>query len=167
MDKWNSIWIILIILCVGIFIGFNSCSKKYPVSEFKQRYVQKLNNELSDSNNPVRVHTEKIHSLIGSVTVTKAYVSNLKVDTKDGSDDVGKDGKNIQRITVEITTEWDGLIHKDGRTVFEVAVVNADGNFKEAYKKKTFSDAYINLDDVGFWQSVISLLITVLPLCFG
>ena len=73
---------------------------------------------------------------------------------EDGSANVGVEGNNIRRINLEITTRWDGMIHKNGYTVIGIEIENINGEGKVTSAGITRTDALINTEDPKFWYEV-------------
>ena len=150
------------IISLAIILLGGGCSKKVPVKEFSAKFERDINTALEYRGNAFRKYVEDSH---GTVDVRYAYVSDLKVETKDGSDDAGTDGQNIRRIRMEITAIWDGVIHKGGSTVIGIVLENVNGKFEVREPKIIRTDALINLRDSEFWFDtgwLIGALIAIL-----
>jgi hypothetical protein len=160
--------LLVVIGAVGLIVlGQSGCEKfplaqKYSVSEFKEKFERETNNALSSSSHPLRRRVENAH---GTVDVRQAYVSSLAVETKDGSDDVGKDGKNIRRIKMTITTIWDGFIHKGGRTELTLLIENTGNGLKTVDSRISYTNAMINTEDSEFWSDLGGAVVTLAILC--
>ena len=124
----------LVAVCVS------GCENTYSVGEYKKQLEEKTNAELSRPDHPFRQRVERAH---GTVDVTRAYVSSLEVETKDGSDNAGKDGENIRRVKMKITTNWDGWIHNGGYTELTVIADNVNGRLQTVDAKITDTNALI------------------------
>ena len=137
---------LLLILCiVGVATASSKPAEKvFTVKDFRVRVEHELNEELKSPNHPIRKRTENAHV---TVDVRMAYVSDIQVVTKDGSNNVGKVGENIRRMSIDITTIWDGFFRKDGKTVFHIEWQNVNGEFKVTQDKIAQTDAIYNAED--------------------
>ena len=119
--KKRIFWIsgsIAVLVVIGLVIfGIYWNYGRMTVEDYQARAEQEINQALSNSGHSLRKYVENAHK---TVNVHTAYVSNLKITTKDGSKNVGADGKNIRQIHIEITTRWNGIFHKNGCTVVGV-----------------------------------------------
>jgi|GEM_PF-6666767 len=121
------------------------------VAQFRNYVERDINKELANLNNPVVKRIEAAH---GTVTVKKIYVSDVQVKTKDGSDLAGPEGNNVRSFSVAITSIWDGVFHKDGRTVLGILFENVNGELEVTAAKILQTDAMINMEDQNFWYNV-------------
>ena len=121
------------------------------VAEFREQAEQEINKALSSPSHDLRKYVENAHK---TVTVHTAYVSDLQITTKDGGNNAGVEGKNIRRIHLEITTRWNGMIHKNGYTVVGVDLENINGEGKVTNAGIIRTDALINTEDPKFWYEV-------------
>ncbi|MBO4649156.1 MAG: hypothetical protein J5806_13470 [Lentisphaeria bacterium] len=121
------------------------------VAEYRETTRQRINYELSSSNHKLRQRVEAAHV---TVTVYSAYMSDLQIQTKDGSDNAGSDGSNIQHMHMEITARWNGAIHKGGKTVIGIDFENINGKFEVTSSKIIKTDALVNTEDPNFWYEV-------------
>ena len=152
-DQTNGPWIFgivsLIVMVILLVIGaMGGDSGEVTVAEFREAAEQQLNKDLATPGHGLRQYVENAHK---TVTVHTAFVSDLKITTKDGSDNAGVQGSNIRRIHLEITFRWDGIIHKNGYTVvgFEIENINGEGKVTSAGIVR--SDALVNTEDPEFW----------------
>ena len=125
--------------------------REMTVSEFREAAEQEINKSLSTKEHDLRKFVENAHK---TVTVHTAYVSDLQITTKDGSNTAGVEGKNIRRIHLEITTRWDGMIHKNGYTVVGIDLENINGEGKVTNAGIIKTDALVNTEDPKFWYEV-------------
>ena len=132
-------------LAISFFSAGCSDSPK-TVAEFANQYEKKINESLANPKNAFRKYVEDDHV---TVDVKEAYVSDLKIETKDGSNNTGEGGHNIRKIKMNITTKWDGFFHKDGTTVLGILIENVGGKFKITEQKIVKTDALIH--DLEFW----------------
>ena len=136
-----------IILLIFVIAGGGSMT----VSEYREKAEQEINKALSSSSHDLRKYVENAHK---TVTVHTAYVSDMQITTKDGSNNVGVEGKNIRRIHLEITTRWDGMIHKNGFTVIGTDLENINNEWKVTNSEIVRTDAIVNTEDPKFWYKV-------------
>ena len=130
-----------------------SCGEgnEMTVAEFREKAESGINQALSSSNHDLRRYVEDAHK---TVTVHSAYVSDFRVITKDGSTNAGAEGNNIRRVELEITTRWDGMIHKNGYTVIGIEIDNISGEWKATQTGIIRTNALINTEDPKFWYEV-------------
>ena len=153
LKKWLLGSAICIVLVVAIaFMSHLPGITTVTVTDYQNHIEQKVNRELQSSSNRLKTLVEEAHV---SVSVTKAYVSKCCAETKDGSNDAGNlDGKNIRKVYMEITTIWDGLIHKNGRTIIGIELEDVNGEVQLTKADFVKSDALINIYDRKFWYNV-------------
>ena len=151
----NGAWIFGIVssLAVVIFlvIALASGANDMTVAEFREAAEQEINKALSTSDHDLRRYVENAHK---TVTVHTAYVSDMQITTKDGSNNAGAEGNNIRRIHLEITTRWDGMIHKNGHTVVGIDIESINGEAKVTSAGIIRTDAMVNTEDPKFWYEV-------------
>ena len=150
--------VIVIIIILAIVVGVTSVAilmysqnNRYTVNWCREKMEKELNEKLSQSDNPI---VKKVEAAHGTVDVTQAYVSDLSITTKDGSDIAGEHGENIRNISCIITTRWDGYIHKNGTTVVRITWENINGKLQVTNAKIIRTDALINMEDPAFWYEV-------------
>jgi|GEM_PF-1179389 len=136
------------VIIVGVLDGGTS---EITVAEFREAAEKEFNAALSSSNHDLRRRVENAHK---TVTVHSAYVSDLRIITKDGSNNAGIEGNNIRRINLEITTRWDGILHKNGYTVVGIEIENISDKWKVTNAGIIRTDAVINTEDPNFWYEV-------------
>ena len=159
----HAVWWILGIVLIGIVVAFFwfgggsiATPQKITVAEYREKFEKKLNGELQDGGHPLRKLIEQAHV---TVDVTQAYVSRIRIFTKDGSDVAEIGGKNnIRRVDIEVSTLWDGVLHKNGKTVLSVTVEDVGGKFQATGHKIIRTDAMVNLEDPKFWVEAGALL---------
>ena len=140
----------IVLLAVLFYPG--SCLNTVTLSEYQEHIEQKINKQLGDSEHKLRKMVENAHL---TVNVTNAYVSRCAAETKDGSNDAGGyGGKNIRKVTMNITTRWDGLLHKGGETIVGIELENVNGNVQITKAAIIKSDALININDPKFWYAI-------------
>ena len=159
----HGVWWILGIILIGVIAAFAwyggskpAAPSKITVAEYREKFEKKLNGELQDRSHPLRKLIEQAHV---TVDVTQAYVSRIKIFTKDGADVAEIGGKNnIRRVDVEVSTLWDGVLHKNGKTVLSVTVEDVGGKFQATGHRIIRTDAMVNLEDPKFWVEAGALL---------
>lgn len=153
----NGAWIFgFVSVLVAVILLFAGAAgevfgSEQTVAEFRETAEKEINAALSSSDHDLRRRVENAHK---TVTVHSAYVSDLRLTTKDGSSNAGVDGNNIRRINLEITTRWDGIFHKNGYTVIGIEIENISGEWKVTSAGITRTDAMINTEDPNFWYEV-------------
>lgn len=152
----NGAWIfgIIAVLLAVVILGIMASGDDQPaitVAEFREQAEQEINKALSTSDHNMRKYVENAHK---TVTVHTAYVSDLQITTKDGTNNAGVGGKNIRRLHLEITTRWDGLIHKNGFTVIGTDLENINNEWKVTNSGIIKTDAIVNTEDPKFWYEV-------------
>ena len=159
----HAVWWILGIILIGVVAAFVwyggstlAAPSKITVAEYRENFEKKLNGELQDRSHPLRKLIEQAHV---TVDVTQAYVSGIKIVTKDGTN-VAEEGKrnNIRRVDIQISTRWDGVLHKNGKTVVNVTIEDVGGKFQATEHKIIKTDAVVNLEDPKFWMEAGALL---------
>ena len=157
------VYLLMPLICMVSLLYFTGCTdeafRSESVGEYSKRLEQKLNKDLSDPNNAVRRRVESAH---GTVDVTSAYISKIRIVTKDGSDNAGVDGSNVSEVHVNIMTYWDGIFHKDGYTEFYANIDMASGQPKGKKAGIVRTNAWINMEDPEFWLSVAGCLILLI-----
>ena len=145
--------ILAFVICVLLIaiIGAIGGDGEYTVADFRNDTEQKINRELCKKNNPINQLVEAAHL---TVTVTEAYVSDVRASTKDGSNLAGRNGSNIKNAKIYITTRWDGNIHKNGKTVVELSYERVRDEWKVMDAKIVETDALVTTTDPDFWYKV-------------
>ena len=151
---------IVLIGVVAAFFWFGGSSVTAPpkvtVAEYQEKIESKVNRELQDRKHPLRQYVEKAHV---TVDVTQAYVSGCRVFTKNGTN-IAKEGSknNVRRVEMQISTRWDGIIDKGGKTVVAITLEDVGGSFQMTDHAIIKTTAAVNIDDPKFWISLGSLL---------
>ena len=117
------------------------------IEEYSEEIERKFNNDLKSRDNPLRKRIENAHI---TVTVKSAYVSNIKITTKNGKKRILKES-DIRRIEIEFTTIWDGIIHRNGKTIFSLVVEDTGEGLQPIEAEITYTDAWFNIEDPMFW----------------
>lgn len=167
MNTKNIVWILIIAAAAAFgFCGCKDNGKGSTSSIFKPRtitlaqYEQKrrneINRELSKPSGELRQalfsRVKKAHK---TVTVKQAYVSKFMATTTDGRDVVFVDNSNISEVTMQITTRWDGIFHKNGFTDLEIVYRMAENNKMDIISCKIVdTNASVNTEDPNFWYKV-------------
>ena len=133
----------------------------YTVSDFCRDLEKKTNDELQNPDHPVRKRVEMEHL---TVSVYQAHVSNLEVQTKDGSNNVGRDLSNVRSVSCDFTLLWNGIIHKGGRTVVHYEYECIDGKLHFISSKNhsgeiIYTDALITISDPKFWETIALIIL--------
>ena len=147
---------IVLIGVVAAFVWYGGSMSKVTVAEYREKVEKKFNEELQDKSHPVRKLVETAHV---TVDVKRAYVSGIKLTTKDGSNVAEIGGKNnIRQADIQISTLWDGIFHKGGKTVLRVTIEDVGGKFQTTGHEIFYTDAMMNLEDPKFWFDLGALL---------
>lgn len=107
---------LLCISAVGVMaiIGpLNGINGGRTVSDYKAMVINEVNEELSKSDSKLKKMIEDAHV---TVTVTSTEIIRCDVITLDGTDKVGKGDSNIDKVSMVIRFQWDGILHKGGYT---------------------------------------------------
>ena len=145
-----------LIICLAIVavVGFFIYRSFTPLGKFERHLKNNINRELAYSGHAVRRYVEGKHV---SVSVKKAKVTSIDVETIDGSYDVGEYLENILWVKVRIKTNWDGIFHKDGFTTCEIETKFKDGKETESIIKIIDSDAVFQNGDVWLQVGLLGL----------
>ncbi len=164
-NSYKKLWIWIVIvssvfLCLFHALNFSQSSFHEPtIAEFQESFEHEVNSALESPSHELRRRIEKAHA---SVSVHTAYISGCRITTKDGSHNAGVDGSNIRRIDLEITTRWDGIIHKNGYTVIGITIENIKGEAQMTDAKIISTNALVNMEDPEFWLDVGSAVIMLM-----
>ena len=148
--------VVTILVIVGIAKGCGDPPPPpiYTVSQFENSFRNIMDSELSDPSHSIRKRIESAHA---TVDVNSAEVSYIKCLTFDGTNDAGgKEGRKIKNVRMRITTRWDGIFHKNGKTVLEVVLHRDSSNSEFTLQRGEIieSDAVVNIEDPEFWYKV-------------
>ena len=141
----------LAIFVIGIVIFYFSGSRPQTLEAYKQECIQSINQALKDPNNAVKQRIESAHK---TVVVTSARVTYCEATTIDGSNNAGVNGSNIASLKLNIMTRWDGMIHKNGYTVFSIEYDLSGGNCEVKNAGIIETDALVNTENPEFWYGV-------------
>lgn len=136
------------VICALLIGGI---SGEYTVADFRNDTEQNINRALQQENNMIKQLVETAHV---TVTLTEAYVSDVRATTKDGSNLAGRNGSNIKNTKIYITTRWDGFLHKNGKTVVELSYERVRDEWKVMDAKIVETDAWVDITDSKFWYKV-------------
>ena len=136
-------------LCLLIF--YSCGSSPQTLEEYQQECIQSMNKALQDPNNAIKQRIESAHK---TVVVTSAHVTRCEATTIDGSNNAGVDGSNIASLKLNIMTRWDGMIHKNGYTVFSIEYDLSGGEYKVKNAGIIETNALVNTEDPEFWYAV-------------
>ncbi|MCL2742377.1 MAG: hypothetical protein FWE67_00845 [Planctomycetaceae bacterium] len=130
---------LLIALC------FTACGRNTTTEAYRQTVIREINGYLQNESDERRRYIEFAHQ---TVTVTSATVTSCQIETLDGSNNAGYEGKNVSRVTYEITAYWDGVFHKQGHSVLKIV---SDVQNGKSTAKIIKTDAVVNIEDPNFW----------------
>ena len=141
----------LAIFIIGIVIFYSCGLSPQTLEEYKQECIQSVNKELQNPKNAIKQRIESAHK---TVVVTSAHVTYCEATTIDGSNNAGVNGSNISSLKLNIMTRWDGMIHKNGYTVFSIEYDLSGGKFEVKNAGIIETDALVNTEDPEFWYGV-------------
>jgi hypothetical protein len=158
-DYSRAIKTIAVWICIGICVLCSACTGKnnpiVSVKEEEQAVKNVLNESLKNRDLPI---TREIIAFVEdahvTVTAKRCYVTEVKIETEDGSDyiDTRKEGSDVRGVRVTFVVDWDGFVHEDGHTVL---ALKYDGYFREVSTAKILeTDAKVNINDPKFWLKV-------------
>lgn len=132
--------------------------KNQSVESFQSHIIETINRELANPNHTLRVFVQNQH---GTVTVKQAYVSDCTVKTTDYNKSIKPDCSNIQSISYTINFIWDGIFHKNGKTIIRITEDHKTG---ATQSEIVHTDALIS-DMDAFLEPFMEELINVLLFC--
>ena len=127
------------------------------VDEYREKVEKALNEDLKSSSHPLRKRVEYAH---GTVTVKSAYISDIKIITKNGKDRIRKES-DIRRVEMNVTNIWDGIFHYNGKTILGITVEDTGDGLNPTGAKIVYTDAIVNVEDPKFWLKAAAVVITV------
>jgi len=97
-------------------------------------FLRASNKDLEDSTSSFRKMIKSFVETVHAPVVFKsAKVTKCVVETLDGSDDCGKNGENIESLTLRLSNNWEGGISgMPGKSVidFTIYVADEDGDWR-------------------------------------
>lgn len=126
--------------------------RERTVSDYKAETIKEINAELSKPDSKLKEFIEDAHL---TVTVKSTSIVRCDVTTVDGSEKAGKDDSNIDRVSLLIRFNWEGLIdtgYSDLRLEYDVK------NDRLLKSEIEYTTALINVTDPQFWFGVGELI---------
>ena len=96
---------------------------RMDVAEYRKPIIGKMNQLLRNKDHVFRKLVEGIHP---TVKVTRARALSCKVTTKDGTNFVGKNGRNVKKIDILVEVRHTGLLGGIGETLLDATFENID-----------------------------------------
>ena len=132
--------------------GQNSQIKERAVSDYRAEAIRDVEAELSKPDSKLKKRIEDAHL---TVTVKSTRVVRCDVTTVDGTDRAGKDDSNIDKISLLIRFNWEGLVdtgYTDLRLEYDVK------NDRLIKSEIDYTTALVNAEDPSFWHGVGAII---------
>ena len=150
---------VIALLCItGIGVmaivgGGNGSTKIFPskertVSDYRAEAIQEVNAELAKPGSKLKKRIEDAHL---TVKVKSTRIVRCDVTTVDGSNRAGKDDSNIDKVSMLIRFNWEGIIdtgYTDLRLEYDVK------NDRLLKSEIDHTTALVNAEDPSFWHGV-------------
>lgn len=137
--------VVLILCCVW--------PKPQTVEAYREDVMEEVNKELAEPSSKLRKYIEDAHL---TVTVKSVEIIRCDVTTLDGSDSVGKDESNIDKVSMLLRFKWDGIFQRNGVTDFRYVY---DGQNKRPVEQRIeYTTAFFNTEDAEFWAGLGTLI---------
>ena len=149
----------LVIAYVGIQYFYEKvvgAAKERTVSDYRAETIRSFEQGLSKPDSRYRKRIEDAHL---TVTVKSAEIVRCDVTTIDGSDKAGTDDSNIDRVSMLIRFNWQGIVdagYTDIRYEYDVK------NRRVLKSEIEYTTALVNAEDPSFWWGVGELLYLLL-----
>lgn len=159
--------IVITILLIIVIGSVRECGgdgnkvESMSVAQYSKIIEDRLNEELSD---PLCIVRSQIKNIHGTVKVTSAHVSDIRVKTKDGSYNAGVEGNNVREVEVKIMTRWDGVFNSGGYTEFRIKYDITGTRPPVVSAGVVRTNAIVNLECPEFWAAVATLLLPLLEI---
>ena len=160
--RWKRVLVAVAIMAFLFSVGgmmaycVTQSIETYTVAQYRDKFVEDANKELENPQSKLRKYVEDAHL---TVKVSEAHVISCEMTTKDGTDKAGKDGENVQDVTITMRFSWSGLVY-DGTTDLRIVL---DAPKKKVLKTEVVrTDALVDLTDTKFWYNVGYLLGAIL-----
>ena len=132
--------------------GQSSQIKERVVSDYRAEAIRDVEAELSKPDSKLKKRIEDAHL---TVTVKSTRVVRCDVTTVDGTDRAGKDDSNIDKISLLIRFNWEGLVdtgYTDLRLEYDVK------NDRLIKSEIDYTTALVNAEDPSFWYGVGAII---------
>ena len=128
------------------------------VSDYKAEVVKDINEELSKTDSKLRKRIEDAHL---TVKVRSTEIVRCDITTVDGSEKVGRNDSNIDKVSMLIRFNWEGIIDKG----YTDLCIEYDVHNKRLLKSEIdHTTALVNIENPSFWYDVGYLIGTALVL---
>ena len=132
--------------------------RERSVADYRNEAMREVTAELSKPDSKLKKRIEEAHL---TVTVKSARIIRCDVTTVDGSDRAGKDDSNIDRLSMLIRFNWEGIIDVGYTDLLLEYDVRNDRIVKSEIDHTT---ALVNAEDPSFWYDVGAAIGTLLAL---
>lgn len=107
-------WSVFILALAGLltFLCY-ICTGPTTVQDYQKKFIKKVNKDLANPSSDLRKYIESAHL---TVTVQSAEIIQCDISTIDKSNKAGKDGANIDKISMLIRFNWKDRVSDDGHT---------------------------------------------------
>lgn len=122
--------------------------KERTVADVRKEIVQVVSNELAKPDSKLKKYIEEAHL---TVTVDSTRIVRCDITTLDGSEKAGNDNSNIDKISLLIRFDWEGILesgYTDFRLVYDIQ------NERMLKSGIEYTTALINTKDPDFWWNV-------------
>ena len=123
------------------------------VDDFKAEIARQIDEDLSKPDSALKKFVEDAHL---TVTVKSARIVRCDVTTVNGSESAGKDNANIDKVSMLVRFEWEGIVDKDGYT--DLRIVYDARNDRLVKSEIEHTTALINVKDPKLWYGIGELL---------
>lgn len=127
-------------------------------SDYKNEIQQVIDEELAKSDSMLKKRIEDAHL---TVKVTSTRIVRCDVSTLDGTERAGKDDSNIDKVSMLIRFNWNGVFdigYTDLRFVYDAQ------NDRVLKSEIEYTTAMFNSEDPDFWWDVGFLIGTVMAM---
>ena len=127
-------------------------SKERAGSDYRAEAIRDVEAELSKPDSKLKKRIEDAHL---TVTVKSTRVVRCDVTTVDGTDRVGKDDSNIDKVSLLIRFNWEGIIdtgYTDLRLEYDVK------NDRLIKSEIDYTTGLVNAEDPSFWHGVGAII---------
>ena len=143
---------LLCITGIGVmaYVGGNGMFPRgaRTVSDYRDGQIRRIEAELAKPDSKLRKRIEDAHL---TVTVKSTRVVQCDVTTVDGSDKAGTGDSNIDKVSMLIRFNWEGVLdsgYSDLRLEYDVR------NDRMLKSEIEYTTAIVNAEDPAFWREV-------------
>ena len=138
--------------------GISRIIRERTVSDYRAEVIRGINAELLQPDSKLKKRIEDAHL---TVKVKSTSIVRCDVTTIDGSDKAGKDDSNIDKVSMLIRFNWEGIIDTGYTDLLLAYDVRNDRLIKSEIDHTT---ALVNSEDAEFWWNVGAAVGTLLAL---